>query len=286
METWMIVRCPVQNEFQKVIKDTIAHKPEPWLSHGNLCIESQIITPTKTLIFACANEEGKILGFTWLSLPDRQVITGWKTYAYIFHVYVESAFRGLGYGKKGVSLACNFARSAEVDGVVLATDDLGLRNKFYPSLGFRPIKPDPWLMKKIFRYKQRGNLIHPQTIFRRVSQHDLSTVQSICCQPHWIIEAEQVERHSAIEVEEEFCDLVTSNLEQYLVKGTYQDKPYTCWINKDQNGHYKQRILFLGKPIELNIISNVITEIAEKIKTVPNSQIHKKAELTNLLIVK
>ncbi len=286
METWTILRCPVANEFLGILQDSIAHKPEPWLSHGNLCLGSHVITPTKTLIVACLNQSGKIIGFTWLSLPDRQIINGWKSYAYIFHVYVEPAYRRLGYGKKAVSMACDFARANQVDGVVLATGDSGLRDKFYPYQGFRPIGSDPWLMKKVFRYQNKDDILQTHPLFRGVSQHDLGTVQSICCQPHWTIESGALKKCAAVEVEEEFCDLVICGAEQYLIKGAFQNKPYTCWIKKDASSLIKQRIVFSGKLSELEIVSSVIAELAEKIKAIPNSQIQKKIDLANSLIIK
>ncbi|MBI5824615.1 MAG: GNAT family N-acetyltransferase [Chloroflexi bacterium] len=203
MIRWSIFRCPLLGSLKEQIAEDISHKPEPWLSHAISCLHKQTISPNATMIIIGLSEKDGTIGFVWLSLPDSELLAGWKSYSYLFHVFIKEDFRGMGYGKIGTKIACDFSKSLGVNGVLLATDNEGLRTKFYPSFGFRPLSSDPWLMKKIYRIPENKKS-RSIALLRSVSHHDLSTIQSICGQPHWQHQMFTPARKKEEEVEEEF----------------------------------------------------------------------------------
>ncbi len=268
---WAILTCPVHGSIGKALRGQIQKFPQPWKTHALLCLNLKLLTATKTYIIVGLDQKLGLIASIWISLPDKIILSGWESSAFIFNVYVPLKYRGKGLGKHIVQMACSTAKSEGVDYILLATNQLELRDNFYSKLGFEPLDNDPWLMRYNcrLRKKNRFNLkIDINYIIRAVSPHDLATIQSICAHKHWRHENGNISISGPIECEEDFSAVFVNKtiFSQFLLKGKYHDNNFLSWVSYDESGELIQRILYDYNEKGLINISGNLLKLIKGIK--------------------
>ena len=248
--SWLMARCPAYGVLRRELTGFIARKPQPWRSHGTLCLVESRLTAGSTYVIAALNEKSELSACTWLSLPDVTILAGFDAWSYVYHVYVSPDSRREGLGRRVLEMALSISQGAAVKGVLLASAQVALREKFYASSGFKPLAPDPWLMVRNqgithHRVVHRSDLVRP--LVRSVSSHDIATIQSICAQRHWYCREEDVRKVSATECEEEFCShFCHPRCFQFLVRASFGETIVLSWLSK-RKAEWVQRILCHGR---------------------------------------
>ena len=89
----------------------------------------------ESIIFACENEEGNLIGFTQLYPIFSS--TRMKRMWLLNDLFVSAEFRGRGVSKMLINKAKELAKNTNACGVCLETEpDNDIGNKLYPSTGF------------------------------------------------------------------------------------------------------------------------------------------------------
>jgi len=89
----------------------------------------------ESIIYACENEEGNLIGFTQLYPIFSS--TRMKRMWLLNDLFVDADFRGRGVSKMLINKAKELAKNTNACGVCLETEpDNAIGNKLYPSTGF------------------------------------------------------------------------------------------------------------------------------------------------------
>jgi GNAT superfamily N-acetyltransferase len=206
-----ILTFPIVGSTRQAFLPRVESLPEPWRSHAFRCLDEIGISVPRMETIVEFGHTGQIIANMWISLPDSQLIPKGARCGVLQHVWVHRNRRGRGVGTCLVRRAIRHLTSMELDGVMLATGELRLRNGFYGKLGFQPVGRDKWLLN---RRLTEGRSIHDlewpelgSTFIKHVGPYDLASAQSMCGRSHWFVRDGRTRRSGPIEIEEQFCYL-------------------------------------------------------------------------------
>ncbi len=267
---WSIFNFPLHGILKDNMTMLVESMPEPWLNHAMLCIGNEGIYSSSTILFAGMLDNCKIVTYLWMSLPDKACSKHEISSAYIFHVFVSPEYRGACLGTEITLRACSFANQLGINKLHLATSNTKLKEKLYGAIGFMTVGDDPWLM----RYETIPAILATNIIssdngvngdaieIRKVTHHDLATIQSICANNHWTCNVNNSYINKPSEVEEVFCEILKNKTfkENLLVHGCYHTHKYISWSILNNNEWQHQLITTENAEQNINKIANYIMQ--------------------------
>jgi len=228
------------------------------------CMRQTYISTSSTMLVAAIDMRMEIRASAWVSFPDNKLLADFEAAAFVFHVAVAAPYRRQGLGTRLLKVAVELAEQEGADAVYLAASDPDLRQNFYQRLGFYPVGDDPWLLSKaLSNARSQLKSQEYQEQIRRVSPHDLGTLQSIRGQDHWVYSAGVLYKRGPTECEEEFCEIFRNDQKQFLISGAINDHSYVAWCHESTSDWI---IYYLSKNMpslsSLSHLEQYLTEVS------------------------
>lgn len=225
--SWVSIDCPVLSDLRGDVLGVASQQAEPWRSRICKVVNDDRVSSSKTIVVLGLSPDGSVACSAWISLPETSVFTGVVRAAFIAGVYTSERYRGQHFATDAVERGCRIAMRFGAECVLLAASS----QQLYRRIGFNPVEPDPSLMLRELGMSAQSRVV---PVIRQVTANDLAIIQAICAQPHLQICGNDVALQTPSEVEEEFCQgLSTSNSRQYLISALFQSQWFTAWCRRD-----------------------------------------------------
>jgi hypothetical protein len=248
----------VLGELRRNVLAVASQQAEPW--RGRICglVNDERVSSAKTVLVLGLSPDGSVASSAWITLPDPSMFTGILRAAFIAGVYTDERLRGRHFATDAVERGCRVAARSGAECALLAASD----QRLYRRIGFTPVEPDPSLMLRHLGASTQSRVI---PVIRQGTANDLATVQSICAQPHLLICANDVNSQVPSEVEQEFCQgLSSSYSRQYLISAFFQAQWFTAWCKRDDpQGKVSTKMLPCDVSYGKRVYSRLVPMIAE-----------------------
>lgn len=208
--------------------------------------------------------KGQIISSIFLYIPDQNLPQEMRC-AFIANVIVLSDFQHRGIATRGMKISERICEKHNCSGILLATSNENLKEKFYYKLNFNRYRNDDWLLKKDLNTKPYTEA-HCQKIYK-VTSVDLATIQSICAFPHYRIQKKIIKVIECCEIEEDFLKLLENFPNQFLYMENISsnNNSIIAWVVFDKNTCNDIILNFRNNDIDNKYLKYITLRIEQQI---------------------